>query len=139
MLLLSPLSSLSFHFTFSLQFLSTSFCFLLFKPETHTISALPSFLSQINLFPSKKKISDQFAMDSFLTLSLISHLSFLFKACTRAGFGSWSWHGDWWIGVSWVRWWCGFGLVEIGGFLDGDWWVANDGLLKIADDWLDVA
>ena len=32
--------------------------------------------------------------------------------------------------------------VEIGGFLGGDWWVANvvdDGLLKIADDWLDVA
>ena len=39
MLLLSPLS-LSFHFTFSLQFLSTSFCSPLCKPETHTISGL---------------------------------------------------------------------------------------------------
>ena len=103
----SSLSSLSFHFTFSLQFLSTSFCSLLFKPETHTISALPSSLSQISLFPSKKKSqisfamdSDGFVMDSFLTLSLISHLSFSFKACTRAGFGLWSQHRDRWIDVS---------------------------------------
>ena len=80
-------------------------------------------------------------MDFFLTLSLISHLSFSFKACTIAGFGSWSRHGDRWTGVSWVRWWHRFGLVEIGGFLGGDWWVANvadDGLLKIVDDGLDV-
>ena len=48
MLFLSPLS-LSFHFTFSLQFLSTLFCSLLFKTETHAISALPSSLSQISL------------------------------------------------------------------------------------------
>ena len=64
-------------------------------------------LSQISLFPSKKKSqisfamdSDGFVMDSFLTLSLISHLSFSFKACTRAGFGLWSQHGDRWIDVS---------------------------------------
>ena len=44
--------------------------------------------------------SDGFVMDSFLTLSLISHLSFSFKACTIAGFGSWSQHGDRWIDVS---------------------------------------
>ena len=34
-----------------------------------------------------------------------------------------------------------FGLTEIGGFLGGDWWVANvadDGSLKITDDGLDV-
>ena len=30
---------------------------------------------------------------------------------------------DRWINVSWVMWWRGFGSVEIGGFLDGDWWV----------------
>ena len=28
---------------------------------------------------------------------------------------------DRWINVSWVMWWRGFGSVEIGGFLDGDW------------------
>ena len=52
----SSLSSLSFHFSFSLQFLSTSFCSLLFKPETYTISVLLSSLSQISLFPSKKNL-----------------------------------------------------------------------------------
>ena len=34
-----------------------------------------------------------------------------------------------------------FGSTEIGGFLGGDWWVANvtdDGSLKITDDGLDV-
>ena len=28
---------------------------------------------------------------------------------------------DRWINVLWVMWWRGFGSVEIGGFLDGDW------------------
>ena len=40
-----------------------------------------------------------------------------------------------------LAWILDFGSTWIGGFLDGDWWVANvadDGLLKIADDGLDV-
>ena len=64
---------------------------------------------------------------SLITLSLISCLSFLFKACTRARLDLWSQRGFWildwrrseivvgcvWIGElcgSWVRWW-----VQIGG------------------------
>ena len=58
--------------------------------------------------------SNGFVMDSFLTLSLISHLSFSFKACTRAGFGSWSQHGDRWIGVSVNH--------GSGGGVGLDWW-----------------
>ena len=52
----------------------------------------------------------------------------------------WSW--VWFVVTAWrLAWILDFGSSWIGGFLGGDWWVANvadDGLLKIADDGLDV-
>ena len=104
MLLLSPLS----HFIS----LSLSNVFLLLSALSSSNSKpiqfqhfLPLYLRSV-CFHKKKKSqisfamdSDGFVMDSFLTLPLISHLSFSFKACTRAGFGLWSQHGDRWINV----------------------------------------
>ena len=133
MLLLSPLS----HFIS----LSLSNFFLLLSALSSSNPKPIQFqhffmLSQISLFPSKKKSqisfamdSDGFVMDSFLTLPLISHLSFSFKACTRAGFGLWSQHGDRWINVS-VNHGLGGGVGldrwRLVSYQCHQWWVAQD-------------